>query len=179
MNPADKPRPKRRVMQTIAIHALAFGLLLSGVMCGLLLLILRANPEIMLNDYPPDIRAKWGPMTERTKRQRVVAAMILLVVIVGVVAWSVKSSPVLVARNVTFAAAFVHFAIMFGTFNVVDWLLLDWSLVYWQPRFVVLPGTEGMAGYRSYWFHFRGFLIGVPIVLAGSALLAVFVLVLA
>lgn len=34
------------------------------------------------------------------------------------------------------------------------------------------PGTEGMAGYRDYWFHFRGFLIGIPIILAASALLA-------
>jgi hypothetical protein len=64
---------------------------------------------------------------------------------------------------------------MFGTFNILDWVVLDWSLVYWQPRFVVLPGTEGMAGYRSYWFHFRGFLIGIPIVLMGSALLAAIV----
>jgi hypothetical protein len=51
-------------------------------------------------------------------------------------------------------------------------VLLDWGLVYYQPRFFVLPGTEGMAGYRSYWFHFRGFLIGIPIILAASALAA-------
>jgi hypothetical protein len=57
-------------------------------------------------------------------------------------------------------------------------LVLDWGLVYWQPRFVVLPGTEGMAGYGSYWFHFRGFLIGIPIVLLGSALLAAIVSIL-
>jgi hypothetical protein len=73
---------------------------------------------------------------------------------------------------VTFGVVFAHFAIMFGTFNVLDWVVLDWGLVYWQPHFVVLPGTEGMAGYRNYWFHFRGFLIGIPIVLAGSALCA-------
>jgi hypothetical protein len=34
---------------------------------------------------------------------------------------------------------------MFGTFNLLDWLALDWPLVYWQPRFILLPGTEGMA----------------------------------
>jgi len=64
---------------------------------------------------------------------------------------------------------------MFGTFNLVDWLLLDWPLVYWQPRLVVLPGTEGLAGYTDYRFHFRGFLIGIPVVLAGSALMATIV----
>jgi hypothetical protein len=40
---------------------------------------------------------------------------------------------------------------------------------------MVLPGTEGMAGYGSYWFHLRGFLMGVPIVLAASALFAAIV----
>ena len=166
-------------MWPIVTHALEFGLVLSAVLFGLLLVVLRANPEIMLNDYPPDIRAKWGPMSERTKRQRVLVAIGFLAVILGVVAWSFESFPVVVARDVTFAAAFVHFAIMFGTFNLLDWLVLDLGLVHWQPRFVVLPGTEGMAGYGNHWFHFRGFLIGIPIVLAGSALCAAVVSMLA
>lgn len=45
--------------------------------------------------------------------------------------------------------------------NLVDWLILDWLLVCTiTPRFMVLPGTEGMAGYKNYRMHFRGFLIG-------------------
>jgi hypothetical protein len=68
---------------------------------------------------------------------------------------------------------------MFGTFTILDCFVLDWGLVYWQPRFVVLPGTEGLAGYRNYWFHFRGFLIGIPIILALSALVAGIVSVMA
>jgi len=159
-------------MRPIVTHALEFGLVLSAILFGLLLAVLRANPEIMLRDYPPDIQAKWGPMSERTKRQRLLVAAVFLMVILGVAVWSVKTLPALVARDVTFAAAFAHFAIMFGTFNILDWLVLDWGLVYCQPRFVVLPGTEGLAGYESYWFHFRGFLIGIPIVLGGSALFA-------
>jgi hypothetical protein len=159
-------------MWPIVTHALEFGLVLSAGLIGLLLVVLRANPEIMLNDYPPDIRAKWGPMRERTKRQRVLVTVAFLAVILGLVAWSLESLPAFVARDVTFAAAFAHFAIMFGTFNILDWLVLDCGLVHWQPRLAVLPGTEGMDGYGNYWFHFRGFLIGIPIVLAGSALCA-------
>jgi hypothetical protein len=47
---------------------------LSVVLGALLLAVIRANAAIMLNDYPPDIKAKWGPMTARTKRQRWLAA---------------------------------------------------------------------------------------------------------
>ena len=159
-------------MWPIVTHAFGFGLVFSGVMIALLLAVLRANAEIMLNDYPPDIKARWGPMTERTRHQRVIVAGVFLVVGLGVVAWSLKTLPAFVSGDMTFASAFVYFAIMFGTFNVLDCFVLDWGLVYWQPRFVVLPGTEGLAGYRSYWFHFRGFLIGIPIILALSALVA-------
>jgi hypothetical protein len=46
-------------------------------------------------------------------------------------------------------------------FNLVDWLILDWLIICTiTPSFVVLPGTEGMAGYKNYWMHFKGFLIG-------------------
>jgi hypothetical protein len=162
-------------MRPIIIHAVAFGLVLGVVLGALLLVVGWANAEIMLNDYPPDIKAKWGPMSERTKRQRVFVAAGFLIAIVAVVAWSLQTLPAFVARELTFASAFVYFTTMFGTFNVFDWLVIDWGLVYWQPRFLVLPGTEGMAGYQSYWFHFRGFLIGIPIVVFGSALAAALV----
>ena len=42
---------------TIVAHALRFGLVLSAILFALLLMILRVNPEIMLTDYPPDVRA--------------------------------------------------------------------------------------------------------------------------
>lgn len=54
-------------------------------------------------------------------------------------------------------------------------MVIDRGLVYWQPRSVVLPATEGMQGYRNYRFHFRGFLIGIPVVLLGSALVSILV----
>ena len=87
----------------LVAHALEFGVVLSAVLCALLLIVLRANPEIMPNDYPPDIRAKWGPMTSRTKRQRVVVAILLFAVVLAIVAWSIKSLPTLAAGNVTFS----------------------------------------------------------------------------
>jgi hypothetical protein len=46
--------------------------------------------------------------------------------------------------------------------NLIDLLLLDWLLLMtFKPRFMILPGTEGMAGYNDYGFHFRKFLNGI------------------
>jgi len=164
-------------MRSIVTHAVAAGLVLSVVVGALLIGILRLNAEILLHDYPPDIRAAWGPMTPRTRRQRMPVVCGLLVAIAAVIVWSLATLPTIAPRELPFSTAVVYFAIMFGTFNAFDWLVLDCGLVYWQPRFAVLPGTEGMAGYRDYRFHFRGFLLGVPVVAAGSVLVAATVVI--
>jgi hypothetical protein len=53
---------------------------------------------------------------------------------------------------------------MFQVWNVLDLLLLDWFLLLTlQPRFMILPGMEGMVGYRDYGFHFRKFLNGIAL----------------
>ncbi len=159
-------------MPPIIVPAFGWGLVLSAVLFAVLLGVLRANPEIMLNDYPPDVRARWGPISPRSRRQRTWVALLIFALLALIVFLSTRALPRTANGRIPFVTAFVHFLVMLGTFNVLDWLALDWPLVYWRPRFLVLPGTEGMAGYSSYWFHFRGFLIGLPIITVGSALFA-------
>jgi hypothetical protein len=165
-------------MRPILTHALVSGLVLSFTLGALLIAVFRVNAEIMLDDYPPDIKARWGPMTARTKRQRWLAAALFLLAILLVVSWSLETLPAFAAHEMTFVPTVAYFSVMFGTFNAFDWLVIDCGLVYWQPAFAVLPGTEGMAGYHDYRFHFRGFLIGILVVLAGSVLAAGAVLLL-
>src|SRR5215467_8771011 len=157
---------------SIVRHALAYGSVLSGILCALLLGILWINPEILLKDYPPDIRAKYGPMSERSKRQRLPVTVFFGAVVLGVVAASFVQVRASSGGHIPFLTAFVHLFVMFSLFNLVDLLILDWPLVAMHPRFVVLPGTEGLAGYRDYGFHFRGFLIGTVLVLVTSVLIA-------
>ena len=60
-----------------------------------------------------------------------------------------------------FAAFLTDFFVLF-TFNLVDLLIIDWLIfVTLQPSVIILPGTEGMAGYKDYRFHFIGFLKGI------------------
>ena len=130
------------------------------------------NPEILLNDYPPDIRERFGPMSERAKRQRTPAAIILGAVTLAIVIESFSTVRENSGGDIQFRTAFVHMFVMFSAFNVVDLLLIDWPLVAIKPRFIVLPGTDGSAGYKDYWFHFRGFLIGAVLVFFASGLIA-------
>jgi hypothetical protein len=153
-------------------HAVLDGCALSAVVSVLLLGVLWINPEILLNDYPPDIREKHGPMSERSKRQRVAAAILIGTVSLGIVAASLSALRAHGGGTVAFLTAFVHLFVMLSVFNVVDLLLLDWPLVAIAPRFIVLPGTEGSVGYKDYWFHFRGFLVGAVLILGVSAVVA-------
>jgi len=58
-------------------------------------------------------------------------------------------------------------------FNVFDLLVLDWLLFCTiQPRFMALPGTEGMAAYGDYGFHAVGFLKGTVFSLVAGSLTA-------
>ena len=56
------------------------------------------------------------------------------------------------------------FAYAFGLlfiFNLVDLLTLDWLILCWfQPRWVVLCGTEHIVIPKQHLHHFKGFLIG-------------------
>src|SRR5262249_10775181 len=127
-------------------HALLYGLVLSAVLLVAILGVLWINPEILLNDYPPDIREKHGPMSDRSKRQRVVVAVLITAAGLIIVMASLLALRDLGGGTISFLTAFAHLFVMFSVFNLVDWLLLDWPLVAIGPRFVILPGTEGSAG---------------------------------
>ena len=142
------------------MRALQDGALLSAVACVLIFASLRANPRIWLNDFPPDIRAAVPPKTAAERRQSLLWGLPFLAVLLGVpivstvlAAQAGGSEPFARLWRYAFVVAFV--------FNLVDLLLVDWLILCTvRPRAFVLPGTEGMAGYRNYRHHFRGFLIG-------------------
>jgi hypothetical protein len=137
-----------------------------GVMFGLTfslatLIMGRINAGMLLNDYPPDIRAKHEPMDETTRKQARQAmfpllATLGLIIVLGLVQLRQFSGELL------FVNTFIFTAILLQTWNLIDLVLLDWFLLMTiKPRFMTLPGTEGMAGYRDYKFHFRKFLSGI------------------
>ena len=41
--------------------------------------------------------------------------------------------------------------------TIIIWLFL----VAIQPSFIVIPGTEGLSGYKDYWFHFKVSFLGL------------------
>ena len=162
------------------MHVLAaillYGLLLSVLFSVLILAMVLVNPRLMLQDYPKDVQATVPPKTAAEKRQTFYWGLPVWVFLLGcptVAALWVK------AANGNVLEIFVTaFGVLFLS-NLVDWLILDWLIFCTiTPSFVVLPGTEGMAGYKNYGMHFRGFLIGTALAILIALIITAILVVL-
>lgn len=157
----------------LVTSALVHGLLLSLALVTVMLISSAIALDMWVGDYPPDIRQKYGPMSPRAARVRpyiaiAVFAVMLIVPLLGLSGLRTQFG------HIPFVPALVFSVLVVLIFNVFDLLVLDWLLFCTvQPRMMVLPGTEGMAGYRDYRFHFVGFLKGLGFSAIGGLLIAV------
>jgi hypothetical protein len=148
------------------------GAVLSLLSSVYLIVTMRINPRIWLQDYPQDVQERVPPKTAQEKRLSLILGVpfVILVVAVPLIStFSLKHE----VDGVSFLALLGNaFGVVF-IFNLVDWLLLDWLMFCTiTPGFVVIPGTEGMAGYKEYGYHFRGFLKGTVLSAVAGAIIA-------
>ena len=145
------------------------GALLSILASISILGILRFNPRLFLQDYPDEIQATVPPKTDGEKRQSLITGIPFLLILLAVPFISTLILKHESGDTIPFITLFINaFGVAF-LFNLVDLLLLDWLLFcYITPMFLVIPGTEGMGEYKDYGFHFRAFLIGTALSIAGG-----------
>ena len=154
-------------MTPLVARILIDGTLMSAAASALIYGSARANPRLWLQDLPRDIQQAVPPKTADEKRQSIVWGIPFLAVLVGAPVFSC------IALRSTIDAGFVTLWLdAFGVmlfFNLYDLVIIDWLVVCWMtPSFFVIPGTAGLAGYKDYGHHFRGFLIGTT----GCAIMA-------
>jgi hypothetical protein len=140
---------------------IANGAILSLVASAFIVMTLRINPRIWLQDYPWAIQDLVPPKNAEEKALSLILGVPFLILLLAVPFASTLTRKVHGEGAVSFLQLMTNgFGVLF-IFNLVDWLILDW-LVFCTltPGFVVIPGTEGTAGYKDYALHFRGVLIG-------------------
>ena len=153
--------------------ALLYGLALSAVLTVLTVISGAIALDMFVDDYPPDVKQKYGPMSARAARLRPFVATLLFLTILGIPIVGLFGLQTKFL-TVSFLSAVVFASIAILVFNVFDLLILDWLFFCTiQPRSMVLPGTEGMAGYHDYRFHFLGFLKGLRFNVVVGSLIAV------
>jgi hypothetical protein len=131
-------------------ESIAIGMVLSTVLTTMIVVSLMINKEMWLQDYPPEVKAKWGPISEKARRQHFVFAIAFFGVLIGAMAYDVVRLEPVLGTPPSILAIFVSIVIIFAMFNLVDAVIIDWLilLVLW-PGLGVLPGTEGMPGYKD------------------------------
>lgn len=161
-----------RVMNLLPIVIL-YGGPMSLSLFVLVMLMLWRNPRLLLQDYPEDVKATVPPKSPAERRTSVYCGIIFFLLVVafplaGALAARAGSRDFLEIFLAAFGVAFL--------FNVVDWLIIDWLIVCTvTPAFVVIPGTAGMAGYKNYGMHFRGFVVGCVLSVVLGFLIAIIV----
>ena len=153
-------------------RALTWGLGLSLVLVTIMITSGLVAPDMWVGDYPPDIREKYGPMSPRARRLRPYVAILVFAAFLGIPFVGLLHTGAILGE-LPFLPALVFSFLALLVFNVFDLLILDW-LVFCsiQPSITVLPGTDGMAGYRDYRFHFIGFLKGLGFCAGGGLVIA-------
>jgi hypothetical protein len=153
-------------------YALLYGLGLSLVLTAIMIASGAVALDMFVSDYPPDIQQKFGPMSSRAARLRPYVAALIFITVLAIPSLGLFALRAQ-AGSISFIAAFVFSGVALLVFNTYDLLVLDWLFFCTiQPRSMVLPGTEGMAGYRDYRFHFIGFLKGLGFCMAGALVIA-------
>jgi hypothetical protein len=135
--------------------ALVHGLALTAFMGTLIAVTLRLDPAIWQDDLPESVRARLAPVGPVTRRRKTVAGIVMvcgLSLIFGHLAWSL--SPDLVGTAVATYLAF-------QLFNLFDATIVDLGLVWLQPGWAMVPGTEGAPELRDPRWHLRNYIIGV------------------
>lgn len=119
-----------------------------------IIIILKVNPRLVLQNYRADIQQAVPPKTEREKRLSVIIGIPFLIFVFAVPFLSTLLLKLQLRNAVGFLLLFRHaFGISF-MFNLVDLLVLDLLLFCLiTPKFIVLPGTEGMKAYKDFKYH--------------------------
>jgi hypothetical protein len=147
-----------------ALWGFAAGIGLAAVLLG----AARVEPEVMLRGYPADIRDAHGEAGPRARRVGAVAGVVAATLVIGSAVAALAT-----LGSTSFDTTFPALAAFLLAVQIVDLVVLDWLIfLTLQPSFVVLPGTEGMAGYRDLGHHVRGFARASVVSLVIAAIVA-------
>src|SRR5215217_7039814 len=124
---------------------LAEGLLLSLLLSLIVLVSIRFNPRLWLQDAPPEMQALVAPMTPTEKRQKKIVAAFVLGLPVLILWLSITRLHADSVGSPSVAAVFLDAFGVLMVFNLFDLLILDYLLLMIiKPKFAIIPGTEAL-----------------------------------
>lgn len=152
-------------------HLITDSLIFSAIFIGFKFFLLWLNPRLMLHRYPAMIQQQVPCRTPGEKRYYtyfLVASVLLQgLILLGRVLKAYSVAPI------SYWIIMVHVLFVLISWNVLDFILIDWLLIYTlTPSFVMIPGAETPEDYRHLSFYLKDFQRGLVASLIASCLLA-------
>jgi hypothetical protein len=149
------------------------GTILSLVFALVVLAAVCFNPRLARRGLPEDIKREVPPLTRRERLRATPFAILFFAAVVGIPLVSALTLSGQQAGEVPLLVLWVHvFGVLFIA-SLFDLVVLDWLLYCTiTPRRLVIPGTEGMAGYKDYRYHLRAHARGTLLMVVVALLLA-------
>ena len=143
------------------LDAVIKGLIWSALWIIYVYVIVTKYPWQMLHEYPKDIQKASvlpEPTTENKKNAKLFGAIGSLVIFGALITFGLIR---FADSRESYGKILLYIFIIAMIWNIADLLIMDWLIICRiTPKWVVIPGTEGCSGYKDYFFHFKGFLIG-------------------
>ncbi len=148
-----------------AILSLAFALVVMGAV--------YFNPRLARRGLPEDIKREVPRLTRRERLRAIPFAILFLAAVVGIPLISALTLSGQQGGEVPLLVLWVHvFGVLFIA-SLFDLVVLDWLLYCTiTPKRLVIPGTEGMAGYKDYRYHLRAHARGTLLMVVLALVLA-------
>lgn len=160
---------KYKLYIMIIVAAVVMGLLFVAIV----LVSLAYHPRLWIQDFPAPIQEEMEPLSRGERIGRVILAILLLIVVVGIPVAStlnIKSS----RGNITILEGFLHIWLLFMVINLIDLVIVDWTIgVWWQPDFLSTPEINPLLHHNTYRFHFVEHLKGTVMLTLLALLLGV------
>lgn len=137
------------------------GTILAGIGSLYLLAMLWFNPRLSLNDLPDDIKNAVPPWSKKEKIQAILFGIPFFILVIGFPFFSTLALKNQYGGNISLFALFINAFGVIMIFNIVEVGFVDLLLLCKiRPKFMIIPGTERLAGSRDYWHQIRAHLRG-------------------
>ena len=125
-------------------QALINGVVLSAIFGVIVVISLYRNPRLWIQDFPKEIQATQSPLTPQEKREKAVLSVLIVGIMLGAPLYIVAQLRAS-GGSPSFFEAYASIWIAYQIVMLFDAIVIDWLwLVEFQPKFVVLPGAEGL-----------------------------------
>jgi hypothetical protein len=149
------------------------GGVLALVSCIYFPLVLRLNPRFARADLPKDIQEAVPPLTKKETRTAAVFFALILMILLAIPLVSTVGLRKKVEGSISFFWLFINAYGVLLIANIGELVLVDLLLLCTiTPKWMVIPGTEGMAGYKDYGYQIRAHLRGAAFMALVASLIA-------